>query len=224
MLQKLKTPLILIAVFVSLILIWEIFDLPPDAVLIEMVKGYFIKYGIITVFLASLVEGMLLVGVYLPGGMVIFLGVLTSLGDPERATLSVVMTILGLGLAYIFNYFLGKHGWYKILVKFGMKQSLLDAEVNLQKHHERAIYMSYWQPNLASFVSTASGILRTDFKKFALHSIFATILWCTFWGTTAYLLGDKVLTYLGPVFFIVMLIWIGSIIWGHYRGKKNRNI
>ena len=220
MFKKLKTPLILIAVFASLILIWKIFDLPPDAVLIQMVKGYFIKYGIITVFLASLIEGMLLVGVYMPGGMVIFLGVLTSLGDPRRATMSVVMTILGLGLAYVFNYFLGKYGWYKLLLKFGMRQSLLDAETNLQKHHERAIYMSYWQPNLASFVSTATGILKLDFKKFFIHSTIATIAWCTFWGTTAYFMGDKVLTYLAPIFFAVMLGWIISIIWVHYRGKK----
>jgi membrane protein DedA with SNARE-associated domain len=221
MLKKLKTPIILICIFLSLILIWKLLKLPPDDVLIEMVHEYFMKYGLLTVLVASIIEGMLLVGVYLPGGMVIFLGVLTSLGDPRRATLSVIMTILGLGLAYIFNYFLGKHGWYKILVKFGMRQSLHDAEVNLQKHNQRAIYMSYWQPNLASFVSTASGILKTDFKKFALHSTLATILWCAFWGITAYFLGEKVLTYLGPIFFAVMLIWIGSIIWGHYKSSKS---
>lgn len=81
MLPKLKTPLILIAVFASLILIWKILKLPPDDVLIQMVTGYFMKYGLVTVLLASIIEGMLLVGVYIPGGMVIFWVLL-----PHRAT------------------------------------------------------------------------------------------------------------------------------------------
>ncbi len=220
MLQKLKTPLILIAVFASLILIWRILDLPPDDVLIQMVTGYFMKYGLVTVLLASIIEGMLLVGVYIPGGMVIFLGVITAAGNPRHATLSVIMTIIGLSLAYIFNYFLGKYGWYKVLLRFGLGESLTKAENNFAKNGYKSMYMTYWQPNFASLTSTGAGILRADFKKFFTHSLIATILWCAFWGTTAYVMGDKVLTYLGPVFFAVMLGWIISIIWGHYKAKK----
>ena len=220
MLPKLKTPLILIAVFASLILIWRILDLPPDDVLIQMVTGYFMKYGLITVLLASVIEGMLLVGVYIPGGMVIFLGVITASGNPRHATLSVIMTIIGLSLAYTFNYFLGKYGWYKVLLRFGLGESLTKAENNFAKNGYRSMYMTYWQPNFAALTSTGAGISRANFKKFFTNSLIATTLWCTFWGTTAYYVGDKVLTYLGPIFFAVMLGWIISIIWGHYKAKK----
>lgn len=225
MLQKLKAPLIAIAVCLSLIAIWKIFKLPPDDVLIEMIRGYFNTYGLITVFLASIIEGMLLVGVYLPGGMVIFLGVILASGDPKRAILSILMTILGLSCAYIFNYFLGKYGWYKVLVKFGVSKALVNAEEKFQKHGYKAIYASYWQPNFASLISTGAGILHSPFKKFAIASTLATILWSTFWGAIAYILGQKVLSYLGGVFFIVMAIWIASIIVNHYRLKtKEKSI
>ena len=220
MLQKLKTPLILIAVFASLILIWKILKLPPDDVLIQMVTGYFMKYGLVTVLLASIIEGMLLVGIYIPGGMVIFLGVITAAGNPRHATLSVIMTIIGLSLAYTFNYFLGKYGWYKVLLKFGLGESLTKAENNFAKNGYKSMYMTYWQPNFAALTSTGAGILGANFKKFFINSTLATILWSSFWGTTAYYVGDKVLTYLGPIFFAVMLGWIISIIWGHYKAKK----
>ena len=170
MLPKLKTPLILIAVFASLVLIWRILDLPPDDVLIQMVTGYFMKYGLVTVLLASIIEGMLLVGVYIPGGMVIFLGVITAAGNPRHATLSVIMTIIGLSLAYTFNYFLGKYGWYKVLLKFGLGESLTKAENNFAKNGYKSMYMTYWQPNFASLTSTGAGVLRADFKKFFINS------------------------------------------------------
>lgn len=220
MLNKLKTPLILIAVFASLILLWKILKLPPDDVLIQMVTGYFMKYGLVTVLLASIIEGMLLVGVYIPGGMVIFLGVITASGNPRQATLSVLMTIVGFTLAYTFNYFLGKYGWYKILLRFGLSDSLQKAENNFHKNGYKALYMTYWQPNFAAMTSTGAGVLKANFKKFFINSLVATILWSAFWGTLAYFLGEKVLTYLGPIFFTVMLGWIGSIIWGHYKGEK----
>lgn len=219
MLQKLKTPILLICLFLLLILIWKVLKLPSDEVLIEMVKGYFLTYGLITVLLASIIEGMLLVGVYLPGGMVIFLGVITASGNPRQAFLSVLMTIIGLSIAYTINYFLGKYGWYKVLMRFGLSSSLQKAENDFNKYGYKAIFMSYWQPNFAALTSTGAGISNANFKKFFIYSSIATILWSAFWGTLAYFLGQKILDYLGPVFLIVMLGWIGIIIHKHYRGK-----
>jgi len=224
MLKKLKTPLILIIVFVSFILLWNLFDLPQDGVLIEMAKGYFEKYGLVTVLLAAIIEGALVVGWYLPGGLVIFLGVILASGDPYRATLSVVSTIVGFCIANTFNYFLGRHGWYRLLTVFGLKDSLQKAEGLFQKYGYRAMLISYWQPNLAALVSTSAGVLKAPFKNFFVYSTLATILWSAFWGITAYILGQKILEYLGIVFFAIMIIWVISIIVGHYRNKaKNRD-
>jgi len=219
MFKKLKTPLILIIVFVSIILLWDLLDLPPEEVLIEMAKGYFEKYGLVTVLLAAIVEGALVVGWYLPGGLVIFLGVILASGDPYRATLSVIATIIGFCIAYTFNYFLGRYGWYQVLTVFGLKDSLQKAERSFQKHGYKAMLLSYWQPNLAALVSTSAGVLKTPFKKFFIYSTLATMLWSAFWGIMAYLVGQKILEYLGMVFFGIMIIWVISIIVEHYQNK-----
>lgn len=221
MLQKLKTPILIIVVFTVLILLWNLFNLPSEEVLIDVVKSYFSKYGLVTVLLASVVEGMLVVGWYLPGGLVIFLGVILSAGDPYRATLSVIATIIGFCIAYTFNYFLGKHGWYKVFTIFGLKNSLEKAEVQFHKHGYRAMFLSYWQPNLAALISTGAGVLKAPFKKFFFYSTISTILWSVFWGIVAYILGQKVLSYLGVVFFGIMVGWILWIIVGHYYKKEN---
>ncbi len=222
MLQKLKTPILIITIFTILILLWNLFDLPSEEVLIGMIKSYFSKYGVVTVLLASIIEGMLLVGWYLPGGLVIFLGVILSAGDPYRAALSVVATIVGFSIAYTFNYFLGKHGWYKVLIVFGLKGSLEKAEIQFSKHGYKTMFLSYWQPNLAALISTGAGILKAPFEKFFFYSTIATVLWSSFWGIIAYILGQKVLSYLGIVFFGIMIGWILWIIISHYYNLNKK--
>ncbi len=210
--QKIKLPLIIIIIFLIFILFWKILDLPSDQVLIQLAKDYFIKYGFLTVLLASLIEGMLMVGFYLPGGVVIFAGVILSGGNPNQAILSVSASILGFILAYSFNYLLGKYGWYRIFIKFGLKDSLEEAKDKFEKYGYKAIYMSYWQPNLGSLISTCAGILKSNFYKFTLHSILASTLWYSFWGIVTYVFGEKILSYLVFVFFGIMILWIFSII------------
>ncbi len=72
--------------------------------------------------------------------------------------------------------------------------------------------MSYWEPNLASLVSTSAGIARVPIKKFLIVSFIATVFWCTFWGIVAYSFGSEILKYLGGIFFGVMFVWIVFII------------
>lgn len=217
--NKIKLPLFIIGFFLVLILLWKIFKLPPEEELIEMTRGYFEHYGLITVFLAAIIEGALLAGWYVPGGLVIFLGVILS-HSPKQAVFSVLLTIAGFLVAYIFNFFVGKYGWYKILLKFGVRNSLEKAQEKFSRYGFKTIYISYWEPNLASLVSTAAGIAQASLKKFLLTSIIATVLWCTFWGTTTFIFGKQILNYLGGIFFGVMIIWIIYIIIKHKNENK----
>ena len=216
-LKKLSLPLTCIAIVLSLSLIWHLFDFPPREEMIVMAKSYFEQYGLVTVFLASLIEGMLLVGWYLPGGLVIFLGVILSAGNPERAILSVLATVAGLFVAYLTSYALGRYGWYKLFMALGLKGPLRDAQAKFEKQSFKAIYATYWQPNLAGLISTSAGILHASFKKFFVASLIATILWSTFWGSAAYFFGEKILDYLGAVFFVTMAGWIVMEIVKHKR-------
>lgn len=222
MIKKLTLPLFILAIFLFILGLWKILGLPPEETLIEITRGYFFKYGLLTVFIASLIESMLVVGWYLPGGLIIFLGVILSAGDPLHATLSVLCTILGFSLGYIANYFIGYYGWHKLFTKFGLSKSLEKSQEQFKKYGYKAIYMSYWQPNLGALVSTSAGVLKTPRNKFIFNSTIATVLWSAFWGISAYFLGEKILTYLGGVFFLIMGVWIITIIINHYKSKYQK--
>src|SRR3989344_5209351 len=105
--KKIALPLLFLGVFLSLYLIWRLLSLPPEDELIQIAKDYFEKYGFLTVFVSAVVEGLLLIGWYYPGSLVIFLGVIFAGKDIPKVVEVVSVVTIGLFIAYIINFFLG---------------------------------------------------------------------------------------------------------------------
>lgn len=223
-LKLVSIPLLLLAAYFLMYFIWQIFNLPESDDLIVIVKSWFQDYGLWIVFVSALIEGVLLFGNYFPGGIVIFLGVISADGDVERTVWVVFLVCLALFFAYLINYMLGKYGWYKLLIKFGMKESIEKQKEKLGKHQFSAIMGSYWFPNLASITSTAAGILKLPIKKFLFHSAIGVLIWNTFWGILVASLGEKALDMISLKLALLILgIWIAVILIKN-RLERNANI
>src|SRR3954454_21742263 len=66
-------PLAVLAVFGLLYLIWLALDLPPEDTMVRIAKDYLDRHGMLIVFIAAYLEGLLLIGWYFPGTLVIIL-------------------------------------------------------------------------------------------------------------------------------------------------------
>ena len=224
----LALPFILLIVFLTLNYSWEIFNLPSENELVFLIETWFERYGLPIVFLSSIVEGALLVGGYFPGVFVIFIGVVLS-KSVGQATLVVVVASIGLLIAHAFNYFLGKYGWYTLLVKFGLKGAVDDAQAKLSKRGPIAIFLSYWLPSLGALTDTAAGIIRLPIKVFFTYSILSTVIWNTIVGVGVYIVGDKALSIAMPgsgrsnLLYLGILAWALLIIIADYLERKYGN-
>lgn len=208
-LKILGLPLVVLAVFLSLRAVWKIFDLPQEDELVEMTRRYFDLYGYGIVFVSAMIEGMLLAGWYYPGSLVIFLGVIFAGRNIPEVIAVVALVTIGLFVADLFDYALGKYGWYRLLLRFGLLGPMESAQLRLAKYGPSGIFLSYWHPNLAALTATAAGTLQFPFKKFALYSAIALGLWNAFWGALVYFLGEAALTLIGTRFVLVVLAaWI----------------
>ncbi len=206
--KKLLAPIIFLALIGSIYLIWQLFNLPTDEQLIVIIEQYFNRYGLIIVFLSSLLEGVCFLGWYYPGSIIIFLSVIFAGKNIPLAMLVVLLVTLGLFSAYVINFFIGKYGWHKLLLFFGLRKEVERMQVKLSRHGWRTLFATYWDPNLASLTSTAAGILQLPFKKFFLYSFLAATLWDIFWGAVTFFLGKKVLTLFGLWFVVaIFIIW-----------------
>jgi len=221
--KQIALPLFFLAFAITSYVIWKILELPSEADIIQVARNYFDRYGLITLLISSLLEGLLLIGWYYPGSLVIFLGVIFAGKNIPNVIEAVAIITLGLFTAFTINFFLGKYGWYRLLLNVGLKKSLESAQGRLTKYGLKAIYISFWHPNLAALTSTAAGILQFPFKKFIYNSLAATILWNIFWGTLVYILGEASLTLIGLRFIIISTtVWIAYQFWS--KNKQSSNI
>jgi membrane protein DedA with SNARE-associated domain len=217
--KKALLPLSVLGVFLIIYVAWRFFGLPPEDELIEIARLYFDKYGLAILLVSALIEGTVLVGWYYPGSLVIFLGVILAGPDVTNIVKAVAVITIGLFFAYILNFFIGKYGWYRLLLKFGLKEALEDAKERVTRHGWLAIFISYWQPNLAALVATSAGILDFSFGKFFLYSLIAAIIWNTFWGVLVYFIGEGALSLVGIRFVLLaVFLWIVYRMW--YQGRK----
>jgi membrane-associated protein len=218
-------PLVGLLAFISFYLVWGLLGLPSDDEIIVISETYFEQYGLITIFIAAILEGMLFAGWYFPGSLVIVLGVVFAGNNYPQLFGVFLLTTIGLVIAHIINFYVGKYGWYRVLSALGFQGAIEKAKSQLVQYGPRAIFFTYWHPNLAALTATAAGILNIPFRTFLLYSIVATTVWDIFWTILGYSLGQAAITAIGPKFVIgFVTIWIASILiyelWQRYYSLK----
>ena len=222
--KLLSAPLILLAIYLVMALLWKLFNLPSDDQMLVIVKGYFARYGLWVVFISALIEGFLLLGQYFPGGFVIFLGVISAGRNIPRAAEVVSVVCVAFFISYTLNYWVGKYGWYRLLVKFGLAKSLQHSKEKLLKQGLNAVIFSYWEPNLASLIATAAGILQIPLGKFSAYSAIGVVGWSIFWGTLVFSLGEAALNIIGIKYVLFIFgAWVAIIILKKYVWSAHRS-
>jgi len=152
-------------------------------------------------------------GQYFPGGTIIFLGVISAGQDMYKATEVVLIVAIAFFISYTLNYIVGKYGWYNLLIKFGLKNSLENAKGKLNKQGLNAVIFSYWEPNLASITATAAGVLKVPLANFLLYSFIGIVIWETFWGTLVFFMGNAALKLMGIKYVLVIFAcWVSIIL------------
>src|SRR4051794_40608053 len=92
-------PLAVLATFGLLYLVWLALDLPQET-LAAAAKDYLNRYGVVIVLISAYLEGLLLIGWYFPGTLVIVVALIFAAPHPARFAL--VAAVAGTGLLSAF--------------------------------------------------------------------------------------------------------------------------
>src|SRR3989338_3380973 len=186
LLNSLAVPIFALLAFGLFYIFWALLDLPPKEEVMRIAELYFETYGLATIFVAAMIESVLFVGWDFPGSLVIVLGVVFSRDDFVQLLGVYSVTTLAFIIAYALNFYVGKYGWYRLLLALGLRKPLENAQHQLTRYGPRAIFLTYWHPNLAALTSTAAGILQLPFRTFMTYSAAAAILLDVFWTVVGY--------------------------------------
>lgn len=185
-------PMILLAFFGLFALLYQIFDLPSYTEINAWVKEIFVDHGYWVVFVGAIAEGLLFVNWYLPGSVVVVMGVALARDSGLSVLWMTTLITAGFFLTAVFNYALGRFGWYRLLMKLGLADTLNKTKKKVEKHGHKIIFGTYFHPNVGALTATSAGILRLSFYRFLLFSILALIIWNTLWTIVVFISGPAI--------------------------------
>lgn len=208
------------------LVLYQLFDLPTFAEIIAFAQKSYDTHGYYVIVLASLLEGLLLINWYFPGSVVILMGTTFAITGHQSVLLTVSLITLCYFLTSYLNFLLGKYGWYKLLLKFGLKKEIDKMQHRLEKHGPKIILVSYFHPQVGSITATSAGILHLRTRVFLTYSLLAFILWNSFWTSMIYLFGPQMLKIVNfKNLMIIIGVWIiGMGFIFYFKARKQLEI
>ncbi len=214
-------PLVILSIFAVFTIIYKYLGLPSFDEIVELAKGAYAEYGYWVVFIGAVAEGILFANWYLPGSVIVVMSVVFAKENGLSVFWVINCITLGFLLTAMINYSLGRYGWYRLLLKFGMKDTLERAKQKTEKHGLKIIFGTYFHPNLGSLIATSAGILRLPVVKFFTYSLVALLAWNAFWGILVYYTGDFILnlvTYKSLI--MILMAWVVVLLFEFIRRKR----
>jgi membrane-associated protein len=153
--------------------------------------------GFYVVVFVIFAETGLFFGFFLPGDYLLFLaGMFVATG---KLDVNIYVLVLGLFVAAVAGNFTGywfgrKTGPMLYSRKdslFFKKRYLLAAEKYYRKQGAFALIMGRFVPIVRTFAPIFAGVVKLDFKKFALYNILGAILWIASLTLLGYFLGKR---------------------------------
>jgi len=158
----------------------------------ELVEGLFESYGYWVVFLGTFLENTLLLGLVVPGVLVMILAGLSvhegTLSLPVVIVLGIAGTIAGDTVSYV----VGRLGWYRFLARLGgerfhrwtegLRQPVMRWSVLFVLFYHFAGYSRVIGPAMA-------GVLRMPARRWVLLDMIGASLWVTAFVMEGYVLG-----------------------------------
>lgn len=160
----------------------------------DAVQDLFERYGYWVVFFGTLSENTLLVGLIVPGALVVILAGLAAHDGAISVPASIAFGIAGTIIGDTLSYFIGRYGWSR----FGHFKMLADLS---NKVRQPLINRGTWFVMFYHFAGytrvigpTAAGLLRMPFRRWAMADYSGAVLWVLAYFAVGYLLGVAGLT------------------------------
>ena len=214
--KKKETPtsILIILTLIPLTLLALLFIFVPQPKsedLIKLLNNLYLHYGYLIVFVGAFLESILLINLYLPGSTAVLLGAILAAQKVLFLPWIILLGTLGVLLAYTADYLLGKYGWYKLFIRFGLSGPLDNAKRRMHSKRKLIIFLSCIHPNYGALSATAAGLLHYSFSEFLIWFSISQLVWSTIWGILAFLFGlnliDSLIKYSSYVLLILITLW-----------------
>lgn len=215
-------PITLLATYIVFLIIAR-GVVPTSEELIAVFADLYLKYGYEIIFVSALLEGLVLVNLFVPGMVALALGAVFARTGQTDLTLVILVASLGIILGYIIDFLMGFFGFGDTLKKIGYGGFLNTSKEKLMKFGNRGLIIGFFHSNVGSFLAFAAGMMRFNFVNFLIIAIASTLIWATLWGIAAYYFGDVFLYLIKKYsFLLVLLVFAFFVIAGYWKYRSGK--
>ncbi len=155
----------------------------------DVARSLFEHYGYWAVLLGTLSENTLLVGLFVPGALVLIIAGLAAHDGSISPFLAIPLGILGTIIGDTISYFFGRFGWSR----FGNSQMVKDFEEKVREPILRRgatfVLIYHFAGYTRLFGPAAAGFLKMPYRKWAPADYAGACLWVTAYFSIGYVLG-----------------------------------
>ena len=186
--------------------------LPTSEELVNLFSKYYATYGYEILFVAALLESLVLINLFAPGQVALALGIVFARTGETELPFVIMAVISGIIIGFTIDYLVGYYGFSDLLKRFGQGGVFDKAKKELKKNDGRSIFISFINPNLGAYMSLAAGASRIEITMFGLIALFSICFWVIAWSLLVFALGDMVLVIIKKYTLLLSLIFIGILI------------
>lgn len=204
-------PITLLATYVVFLIVAR-GVVPTSEELVDLFASFYAKYGYEIIFISALLEGLVLVNLFVPGMLALALGAVFARTGETELTFVILTASSGIVLGYILDFLMGYFGFGDTLKKLGYEGFLIAAREKLKKFGNRGLIIGFFHSNVGSFLALAAGTSNYYFLSFLIIAIASTLFWASIWGIAAFYFGEVFLFVIKRYSFLVVLATIGFLL------------
>lgn len=199
-------------------ILYRIISLPTPEDLINIYRVLFESYGLWILFISAIVEGLFIIGLYFPGSLTIALSVLILGNTTLDLFLIGSISYVAFMLSNIMNYYIGKYGYYKLLLFISRKDTIDKMQKTMEKYGNRTFFITGVLPNFFAVTSVCAGISNLNIIRTLYLQATALLFWIFIWTLVGSLIVNHVnLNDENQSFYIIIIFFL----WGMYLVIKD---
>lgn len=205
-------PTVLLITSLAIIALWLSVGADKYQAVLEQMRIWTSLYGLWALAVGSVIETFFMVGVYLPGSLVIVIS--AALFGKDVSSLFKVFLCINMAAFFtnIVNYYIGKTGVYKFFRWTGAQKAIDNAHTQMDNYGTWSIFLSGVHPNLLGIMIAYAGLSHKGLPKTILISLLTTVIWVPILMWLTILLSDQLLSNTGgawlsmPTFFFIWIV------------------
>jgi len=169
--------------------------LHTDDALLSIVSQNILQ-AYIVLFLLVMCETGFIIFPFLPGdGLVFSAGVVAAATEMNVGTLAVLLVSAAI-MGNLINYITGKGIGSRInkskndFVKMHLLKHIPEVDKFYRKYGNRAIIVGRFFPVIRTYIPFLAGIVKVDFKAFAVYSLIGAAVWISVFLFSGYFIGE----------------------------------